>query len=178
MSLLPLFDDLIPHRLHDQQFGLALTPHDLLIAAVPPFLSKEYSRPWRRLLAQRDLGSTIKADKEKMQINLDVQHFLPEELTVKIADGFIIIEGKHDEKQDEHGHITRQFSRRYTLPQDCKPESVESSLSSDGVLTVVAPRTSQQVKQERSVPVALTGPVRKEVKASTTDPVNDPTPEQ
>ncbi|CAK1595470.1 unnamed protein product [Parnassius mnemosyne] len=170
MSLLPyvLGDWPRPGRLLDQDFGLALTPDDLLTAAVSPLLSRDYYRPWRQLAAAaRDIGSSIKADKDKFQVNLDVQHFAPEEITVKTADGFIVIEGKHEEKKDEHGYISRQFVRRYALPEGCRPETVESKLSSDGVLTVVAPRQQQAaLKDERAVPIQQTGPVRKEIKDS------------
>lgn len=169
MSLLPfLFDYDIerPRRLVDQHYGLGLSPEDILSMAASPLVSREYYRPWRHLAAAaRDMGSNIKADKDKFQVNLDVQHFTPEEISVKTADGYIIVEGKHEEKKDQHGFISRQFTRRYALPEGCVPETVESKLSSDGVLTVTAPRqVPQAVQGERSVPIAQTGPVRKEIK--------------
>ncbi|XP_031765513.1 protein lethal(2)essential for life-like [Galleria mellonella] len=174
MSLLPyFFDDWgfgRPRRLADQHFGLVLTPHDLLSVAAGPLLTREYFRPWRHLAAaQRDLGSSIKTDADKFQINLDVQHFAPDEISVKTADGYIVVEAKHEEKKDDHGYISRQFVRRYALPEGTLPETVESQLSSDGVLTITAPRkVSEAVKGERKVPIAQTGPVRKEIK----DPID------
>ncbi|XP_047516583.1 protein lethal(2)essential for life-like isoform X1 [Pieris napi] len=154
-----------PSRLLDQDFGLALTPDDMLTVVAAPLVSRDYYRPWRQLAAAaRDVGSSIKADKEKFQVSLDVQHFSPDEITVKTADGFIVVEGKHEEKKDEHGYISRQFLRRYALPDGCRPESVESRLSSDGVLTVTAPRVQDITKNERHVPIQQTGPVKKEIK--------------
>ncbi|CAK1546722.1 unnamed protein product [Leptosia nina] len=170
MSLLPyLFEDWPysqPRRLADQHFGLGLAPSDLLAAAAGPLLTREYYRPWRHLAAAaRDVGSTIKADSDKFQINLDVQHFAPEEITVKTADGYVVVEGKHEEKKDEHGFISRHFVRKYALPDGTLPETVDSKLSSDGVLTITAPRTvPETIKGERKVPIAQTGPVRKEIK--------------
>ncbi|XP_026317079.1 protein lethal(2)essential for life-like [Hyposmocoma kahamanoa] len=179
MSLLPyLFDDWYPsyrpRRLQDQHFGLVLTPDDFLTAAAGPLLSREYYRPWRHLAAAaRDLGSSIKADADKYQINLDVQQFAPEEISVKTADGYIVVEGKHEEKKDEHGYISRQFTRRYALPEGITPESVESKLSSDGVLTISAPRkVPDAVKGERTVPISQTGPVRKEIQDQSADTTN------
>ncbi|CAH2245063.1 protein lethal(2)essential for life-like [Pararge aegeria] len=169
MSLLPFFIDYEverPRRLLDQHFGLGLTPDDLLSAiAGGPVVSRDYYRPWRHLAAaSRDLGSSIKNDKDMFQVNLDVQHFAPEDINVKTVDGYIVVEGKHEEKQDKHGYISRQFTRRYALPEGCTPETVESRLSSDGVLTVTAPRqVPLAVQGERKVPIAQTGPVRKEV---------------
>lgn len=170
MSLLPyLFDDYSfrrPRRLMDQHFGLGLTPDDLLTVAAGPLLTREYYRPWRHMAAEaRDLGSSIKSDSNKFQINLDVQHFSPEEISVKTVDGFVVVEGKHEEKQDQHGYVSRQFVRRYALPEGTLPETVESRLSSDGVLTITAPKkVPEAVKGERNVPIAQTGPVRKEIK--------------
>ncbi|CAH2099201.1 unnamed protein product [Euphydryas editha] len=170
MSLLPfLFDDLPvqrPRRLLDQHFGLGITPDDLLTIAAGPLLTREYYRPWRHLAAAaRDIGSNIKNESDKVQINLDVQHFAPEEISVKTVDGYIVVEGKHEEKQDQHGYVSRQFVRRYALPEGTLPETVESKLSSDGVLTITAPKkVPEAIKGERKVPIAQTGPVRKEIK--------------
>ncbi|CAH1643985.1 unnamed protein product [Spodoptera littoralis] len=164
MALLPyLFDDLRPRRLRDQLFGLDLSPEDFLTDIVDrPVLSvRKYLRPWRNLAAvARDVGSTIKSDKDKFQVNLDVQHFDPEEISVKTSDGYVVIEGKHEERKDEHGFVSRHFKRRYALPEGCNPETVESRLSSDGVLTVVAPKVSEN-KNERAIPITQTGPVRR-----------------
>ncbi|XP_004923510.1 protein lethal(2)essential for life [Bombyx mori] len=165
MSLLPYIFDYDaprwPRRLLDQNFGLTITPEDLLNAATSPVVPR--LRPWW----PKDAGSSIKADKDKWQINVDVQHFAPDEVTVKIADGYIVIEGKHEEKQDEHGYISRQFVRRFKLPDDSNPDAVASRLSSDGVLTVVAPRQAEASKNERDVPITHTGPVRKEITEET-----------
>lgn len=178
MALLPfLFEYEMerPRRLIDQHFGLGLSPEDYLSVASGPLLNREYYRPWRHLAAtSRDLGSSIKTDKDKFQVNLDVQHFAPEEISVKTADGYIVVEGKHDEKKDQHGFITRQFTRRYALPEGCSPDTVESRLSSDGVLTVTAPKKDPAVLGERKVPITQTGPVRKEVK----DQANGDQPEK
>lgn len=165
MALLPyLFDDLRPRRVRDQLFGLDLA--DELLTDVferPSVHVRRYLRPWRNLAAvARDVGSTIKSDKDKFQVNLDVQHFDPEDISVKTADGYVVIEGKHEERKDEHGYISRQFKRRYALPEGCNPETVESRLSSDGVLTVIAPKSSGE-RDERAIPITHTGPVRRKV---------------
>lgn len=71
---------------------------------------------------------------------LDVQQFAPSEITVKTLDSTVIVEGRHEEKQDEHGFVSRHFVRRYVLPADIEISNIVSSLSSDGVLTVTAPK--------------------------------------
>lgn len=75
-----------------------------------------------------------------LQVILDVQQFAPSEIVVKTQDNIVVVEGKHEEKQDEHGFISRHFVRKYVLPSDIEPLDIMSSLSSDGVLTISAPK--------------------------------------
>ncbi|XP_034836785.1 protein lethal(2)essential for life-like [Maniola hyperantus] len=170
MSLIPyLLDYEVASRprarsLRDHLLGLDLEPEDFMLTDIFDRPARKHLRPWRNLSSlARDVGSTIKTDKDKFQVNLDVQHFAPEEITVKVSDNYIVVEGKHEEKKDEHGYVTRQFKRRYALPEDCKADAVESKLSSDGVLTITAPKLLALEKGERLVPIAQTGPVRRKI---------------
>lgn len=157
-------------KLPDQAFGMALTPDDFLTTMMNPWMVHDYFRPWRQLEAlASDLGSTIKTEKDKFQINLDVQHFKPEDITVKTADGYVVVEAKHEEKQDEHGFVSRQFMRKYSLPEGAESENIVSELSSDGILTVTAPRKVIDDKGERIVTITKTGPVRREAKDNKDD---------
>lgn len=56
---------------------------------------------------------------------------------------FVHVTGKHEEKKDEHGTISRHFVRKYMVPEQCDIDKVSSTLSSDGVLSVIAPRKLQ-----------------------------------
>lgn len=78
---------------------------------------------------------------------------------MKTVNNVVVVEGKHDEKQDEHGYIQRHFVRKYVLPADVKPEHVLCNLSSDGVLTVNAPRVVEEEEKEsvKVVPIIQTG---------------------
>ncbi|XP_076236787.1 protein lethal(2)essential for life-like [Calliopsis andreniformis] len=175
MSLLPLifsnwWEDLDhPHRLLDQNFGIGLSPESLTPKALHlyNFVPREpatkcpmaYYRPWSELLRKGEGGSsTVKADKDKFHVDLDVQQFSPEEINVKVVDRFVIVEGKHEEKQDEHGWISRQFSRRYMIPEQCDIDEVTSKLSSDGVLSITVPRKQKPAPEgERVISIEQTG---------------------
>jgi len=101
---------------------------------------------------------TILPKADQFEVKVDVQQFAPEELTVKMVDNFMVIEGKHEEKKDEHGYISRQFVRRYTIPPDVKQDEINCDLSSDGVLILSAPRHVEQPKSaERQLPINFTG---------------------
>ena len=56
-------------------------------------------------------------DDKEFKVMVDVSHFTPEEISVKTSDNRLVITGKHEEKQDEHGFIKREFTRQYLLPK-------------------------------------------------------------
>ncbi|XP_050075575.1 protein lethal(2)essential for life-like [Anopheles maculipalpis] len=193
MSIIPIFfrnwwDDewdrpLWSSRLLDQHFGSGVTADDLLNALVSVTdrrlpsqsqqqLASRYNRPWHSscVASNRDSGSTVNVTNDKFQISLDVQQFSPEEISVKYVDNSVVVEGKHEEKQDEHGYISRHFVRRYMLPKGHNEADIVSSLSSDGILTISCPRKEiEQKKPERSIPITHTGqPVKQVTEKATT----------
>lgn len=101
-------------------------------------------------------------DKDKFVANVDVQQFKPEEITVKVTDkNTVTIEGKHEEKQDEHGFISRHFVRKFVLPENVDMSQVQSKLSSDGVLSITAPKIVPERKEQfREIPITRTGPIK------------------
>ncbi|XP_060519417.1 protein lethal(2)essential for life-like [Cylas formicarius] len=122
-------------------------------------------------LAQLDKDTSITIDKDHFQANIDVQQFKPEEITVKFSgDNTVTVEGKHEEKQDEHGFISRHFVRRYVLPDDVDAQKLQSKLSSDGVLSIAAPKKPEGKQLEyREIPVQRTGPVKNVEQKSVTE---------
>lgn len=172
MSLLPMlfsnwWEDLDrPHCLQSQHFGLPLSSDDLPTYIDPYDTDIFVLRPHRR--RQRYLpysahsspgASVVKADKNKFHVTLDVQQFAPEEVSVKVVGRNVVVEGKHEEKRDEHGWISRQFVRKYLVPEQCDIDELTSSLSPEGVLTITAPRKETDLKQknERIIQIQNTG---------------------
>lgn len=161
------------HSLFDQFFGHHLLDEDLV---PPPMLPPAYYArphhgrhrhnasmspegqlaPFRHTFDRNRSGlSRVVNSKDQFKVSLDVHQFKPEEVVVKTIDNFVVIEGRHEEKEDEHGYIQRHFVRKYLLPEGVKPENVTSVLSSDGVLTVAAPKQSALGPGgERLVPIA------------------------
>uniref|UniRef100_A0A0N4ZE49 SHSP domain-containing protein n=1 Tax=Parastrongyloides trichosuri TaxID=131310 RepID=A0A0N4ZE49_PARTI len=87
-------------------------------------------------------------------IKMDVSHFSPNELKVDIADRCLIIEGKHEEKNDNYGSIQRMFVRKYLLPEGVKEEDVKSELTKDGFLTIQAKNNAAiEDKKVKNVPI-------------------------
>ncbi|CAB3242768.1 unnamed protein product [Arctia plantaginis] len=86
------------------------------------------------------MPTTFNTDKDKFEVKIDVQQFRPDEIAVRTSRGYLIVEARHEEKEDGLGYVEREFIRKYELPQGAIPENVFSQISSEGVLTVTAPR--------------------------------------
>lgn len=166
-----LHRDLVPSwrtpRSVFDDFGYGFHPYDLAEMLRMP---KEFRQMEQRAreMQRRMMGNTADmapvTGKDGFQVCLDVQQFNPNEITVKAQDNSVIVEGKHEERQDEHGHISRHFIRRYTLPKGYDANSISSELSSDGVLTIKAPPPQAIVNNERVISIQHTGPARLNVK--------------
>ncbi|KAJ6667637.1 hypothetical protein lerEdw1_016758, partial [Lerista edwardsae] len=145
-------------------FGEGLFEYDLL-----PLFSSTISPYYRQSLFRTILESgvsEVRSDRDKFSIFLDVKHFSPEDLNVKVIDDFVEIHGKHNERQDDHGYISREFHRRYRLPSSVDQSAITCSLSSDGMLTFSAPKVQSNTDPshgERPIPV-----IREEKPASAT----------
>ncbi|XP_041865071.1 crystallin, alpha B, b isoform X2 [Melanotaenia boesemani] len=117
-----------------------------------------WSFPWIRPSFMRWFNwpenghSEMRMEKDRYVIYLDVKHFCPDELSVNVSDDFITVHAKHEDRQDDHGYVSREFLRKYRLPSGVSVADVTSSLSVDGVLTIMAPRSSPG--PERPIPIS------------------------
>lgn len=86
-----------------------------------------------------EIEAKTQVGKDGFQENLDVEHFHPSEISVTTKNNSIYVHAKHAEKLDEHGLVSREFTRRYELPEGFRMEDVTTSLSTDGILTLKCP---------------------------------------
>merc|ERR1711953_267820 len=98
----------------------------------------------------------LQEDASKMELSLDTTGYKPDELKVQVRDGELCVEGKHEERS-EAGQVmvSRQFSKRYGLPQGAKRLEVMSNLSQDGVMVITVPKEKkiEEVKTTEKIPV-------------------------
>ncbi|EZA51227.1 hypothetical protein DMN91_012654 [Ooceraea biroi] len=145
------------HRDIEQRFR-RLSLHDDDLWRMPSF--GDTFRPWRDIFENLDRqvggGATVERDYDKYRVIVDVQQFAPEEITVRTDDRCITVEGRHQQKKDRHGFVSRQFMRRYLLPRDYDISNVKPQLSSDGFLTITARRLALPAPGERIVPIRRT----------------------
>lgn len=149
----------------EPRFGLGLLPRDFHSDRIVPrsgthHLPTGYRRPWAMVRhATQELAKDQKnlhIGKDGFQACVDVHHFQPSEISVKIVDHTVIIEGKHEERDDGHGSVTRHFVRKYVLPKEYDSNTIHSSLSSDGVLTIKAPPPPSLSSGERHIQITHT----------------------
>ncbi|KAJ1112095.1 hypothetical protein NDU88_000364 [Pleurodeles waltl] len=144
-----------PGRLFDQFFGEGPFDYELF-----PFFSSTVSPYYRQTMLRNYLDSgvsEVRSDRDKFQIYLDVKHFAPEDLSVKIVDDFVEIHGKHSEHQDDHGYVSREFHRRYRLPANVDQSSITCSLSTDGMLTFLGTKMQSGLDSshgDRPIPIS------------------------
>merc|ERR1712038_1560696 len=92
----------------------------------------------------------LQEEKDKMEVTLDTSGYKPDELKVEIKGGELCVEGKHEERsQSGEVMVSRQFSRRFGLPQNVKKEDIVSNLSQDGVMVITMPKEQRIEEVER-----------------------------
>lgn len=77
-------------------------------------------------------------DQDVFEVKLDVEKYEPSELSVKVQNEHLIVSGKHEKKSDEFGLVAQQFTRQFLMPEDINLDTLSSTLSSEGILTVRA----------------------------------------
>jgi len=95
--------------------------------------------------------------KDALEVNVDCEGYEPSELTVKVADGYVTVSGKHESKsEDGSSHVTRQFKRKHSLPNNVNISAIDSKLSDDKVLRIKAPLLAIEAPKDTSIPIAVT----------------------
>ncbi|VDN18370.1 unnamed protein product [Gongylonema pulchrum] len=125
------------------------------------FAYRPCSAVWRPFPVEREfqwpafpMERQVTDEKGRFAVELNVSAFRPEELAVKIRDREVSIEGHHEERSDQHGSIERRFVHKFLLPGTALPESVESSLSDDGILRITAQKKcAVEEVQSRNIPI-------------------------
>jgi len=155
---------LIPH--HHQQDWIDLTNHLInnnlvhLDDHVMPRTSRRMGDEWR-LLGSKLHHKVDWNDPKKFEVKLNVTNFTPEEITIKVKGNNLLVEAKHEEKRDEkhgkQGYVSRQFTRRYILPDDVDLEQLSSSMDAQGkTLTIHALKKKLQLDgSERVIPITV-----------------------
>ncbi|KAK4872770.1 hypothetical protein RN001_014799 [Aquatica leii] len=116
-----------------------------------PYLNDNHRGAFNNVRNKHEL---ITQDKEKFLVRLNLQHYTPEEINVKVVnENMLVVEAKHESK-DENGSIFRHLTRQFLLPDGYDSKKVETKLAADGTLFIATPKkTEAALIQERIIPV-------------------------
>lgn len=117
-----------------------------------------------RLFDDNSMG--IVPRKDAFEVSLDVSGYKPEELVVNLNNDQLTLTGKHEEKSsDGTRYVSRQFMRKYQLPQGVEAEKMKSSLAADGrTLRVEAPRSLSDQLHDTRIPITHESSAAKMIK--------------
>ncbi|CAG5116502.1 unnamed protein product [Candidula unifasciata] len=126
-------------------------------------LLDELSNPWGSPVpygegalanARGRLGdSEIHNTDKEFRIRMDLGNYAPEEVKITSDNDRIIVHAKHEEKQDNHGFVSREMCRKYKLPKECDPKSVISTMNSHGILNIKVAKKAIEPPKETAIPV-------------------------
>lgn len=129
--------------MYDESQSLAEALEELLDPTFPPiryqitpygarYISDQSNPQQRRLnrAKSQDGGKFLLAQ-------LDVSHYKPEEVSCKVEDGKVFVNGKHY-SENQYGYEASEFHRCYSLPEGTDPTSLKSRISPDGILQLEA----------------------------------------
>jgi len=164
-----------------------ITPADLISAAL--LLGANAEAGEEKTAPVTGVPPSANGDNNNFEVKLNVSDYKPEELNVKILNGVVTIEGKHeetkihnDEQGKEGGHkefVSCQFTRSFAIPKNVIEEQLECKLTEDGNLIVRAPLKAIEPAPEqpavKSIPIDVEG---KKDAVATEDDKKKPLPPQ
>lgn len=74
----------------------------------------------------------------RFQVLLDAVQFLPEDILIQTCEGWLLVRARHGARMDEHGFVSRAFTRQYRLPRGLGARDLRAALGHDGILVVEA----------------------------------------
>uniref|UniRef100_UPI00398F7E54 heat shock protein beta-3 n=1 Tax=Pristiophorus japonicus TaxID=55135 RepID=UPI00398F7E54 len=121
------------HRLADRDLTECKLDH-LLFALPGP---GERIGTGDKLSVEESANSVETTEAEMLfEIMLDVVQFRPEDIIIQVFEGWLLIRAQHGRRMDEHGFISRSFTRQYKLPDGVHSKDLSAMLCHDGILVV------------------------------------------
>ncbi|KAK3747235.1 hypothetical protein RRG08_005871 [Elysia crispata] len=132
---------------------------------------EELGDPYSRYQQQRDLlpvhfgdgtighiggrigGSQIENADKEFRIRLDLSHYKPEEVKITMDSHKVTVHAKHEERQDNHGFVSREMTRTYKLPNDVDVNSASSTMNANGTLSIKMSKSAMEIPKEVKIPV-------------------------
>ncbi|XP_076061702.1 uncharacterized protein LOC143037421 [Oratosquilla oratoria] len=116
-----------------ERFGVASTSDNL----------KAYRTLRQSISVEESQAAQVIDEETSYKVVLDVYEFVGGDVKVKADGQMLVVEGQTQKKED-NTTSSRSFRRRFILPTSVDMEAVTSALSSDGVLTITAPKKEEE----------------------------------
>merc|ERR1711953_272557 len=81
----------------------------------------------------------VSCSNDKFMVQLELPGFNPEDFSLKTKDNVIVLEAVHEGKSDGES-TSRKFVKEFKVPEGVIQDQLQSSYSSEGILTIHAPR--------------------------------------
>lgn len=128
-----------PARYQEQFVDQELEAHKLnhLLYALPGPATTTLSS--QRCATESTAGAGKSSQEEEnthFRVLLDVVQFRPEDIIIQTFEGWLLIKAQHGPRMDEHGFISRSFTRQYKLPDGVENKDLSALFCHDGILVV------------------------------------------
>jgi len=121
---------------------------------------------WHRSSQPKPTMGIQSDGKGTFRILVNVKDFSPEELKIDCSEYVVRIEAKHDAKRDQHGSLSRAFSRIYDMPKCVRANDIWAELLAGGILEIKAPKALPAdigTYEMKSVPLAVSPEAQEEM---------------
>ncbi|XP_063587090.1 protein lethal(2)essential for life-like [Penaeus indicus] len=96
-----------------------------------------------RNLQQENQVMAFSEDDQNHKVVLDVHDFKSGDMKVRVEDNQVVVEGRVEKEEGDFKSM-KSFCRRFNFPGKVNMEAVTSAMSSDGVLTITAPKVTEE----------------------------------
>ncbi|KAL1443086.1 hypothetical protein MTO96_030460 [Rhipicephalus appendiculatus] len=138
-----------------KQASLDRSPSCVCLRGASP-LSCRRKRHFSEEVSSRSADSTSD-DESKFVVNCNVRGYKPEEISVRAIDDCVEVSAKHEEQsEDGCSYVKREFTRRFTLPEGVKAETVTCALCRrPACWPSKAPKPEVPSKKPRMIPITV-----------------------
>ncbi|XP_077203219.1 heat shock protein beta-3 [Paroedura picta] len=105
-----------------------------LYALPGPATADQDARTTKRTAEAAQKGT--EGGKPRFQVLLDIVQFRPEDVIIQTFEGWLLVKAQHGPRMDEHGFISRSFTRQYQLPEGVETKDLTALFCHDGILVV------------------------------------------
>ncbi|XP_014216175.1 protein lethal(2)essential for life [Copidosoma floridanum] len=108
-------------------------------------------------LDNKNFDASISNKKDALHLHLDCKQFLPDEITIKVVDRYVMIEGQRKEPQVELDHSSLNLFKQFLISEEYDIENVHAKISLDHILTIEVPeKNMSEVKEDNVITMEQT----------------------